>query len=204
MCLDADLVLRAYAECERMARTHYENFPVASWLLPAAMRPHVAAVYAFARTADDFADEGRRPPEERLRLLDDWERRLHACVTAGQRRSGGSNISRGWTNDSHVQPSGDALRGSAQRVSSGYHDASLPDVAPTCSITAADRPIRWAGSCCGSPATTIRRLDRAVRRAVHGASAHELLAGHRARLAEGPAVRAARRCRTVPCAPCAI
>jgi squalene synthase HpnC len=40
-------------------------------------------VYAFARTADDFADEGRRSPDERLRLLDDWERRLHACVEAG-------------------------------------------------------------------------------------------------------------------------
>src|SRR5438093_5838118 len=71
---------RAYAACVAMARAHYENFPVASWLLPATMRPHVAAVYAFARTADDFADEGRRSPDERLRLLDDWERRLHACV----------------------------------------------------------------------------------------------------------------------------
>ncbi len=70
----------AYAECERLAAAHYENFPVASWLLPRDMRPHVAALYAFARTADDFADEGRRPPEERMRLLDDWERRLHACV----------------------------------------------------------------------------------------------------------------------------
>ncbi len=48
----------AYAHCERIAREHYENFPVASRLLPAAMRPHVAAVYAFARAADDFADEG--------------------------------------------------------------------------------------------------------------------------------------------------
>jgi squalene synthase HpnC len=45
------------------------------------MRPHVAALYAFARTADDFADEGRRPDDERLRLLDDWQNRLHACVT---------------------------------------------------------------------------------------------------------------------------
>jgi hydroxysqualene synthase len=70
----------AYAACERLARAHYENFPVASRLLPASMRPHVAAVYAFARTADDFADEGRRPAEERLRLLDQWENRLHACV----------------------------------------------------------------------------------------------------------------------------
>ena len=71
----------AYAECERLARSHYENFPVASRLLPAAMRPHVAALYAFARTADDFADEGQSPVAERLRLLDDWQNRLHACVT---------------------------------------------------------------------------------------------------------------------------
>jgi squalene synthase HpnC len=77
----ADVALRAaYIECERMARAHYENFPVASRLLPAAMRPHVAALYAFARMADDFADEGRRSAAERLRLLDDWEHRLHACV----------------------------------------------------------------------------------------------------------------------------
>ena len=44
------------------------------------MRPHIAALYAFARMADDFADEGRRTAEERLRLLDDWQNRLHACV----------------------------------------------------------------------------------------------------------------------------
>lgn len=68
----------AYAHCERVAREHYENFPVASRLLPAAMRPHVAAVYAFARAADDFADEGDLAPAERYRLLDDWQARLHA------------------------------------------------------------------------------------------------------------------------------
>ncbi len=51
-------VREAYAACERAARAHYENFPVASILLPRRMRPHVAAVYAFARAADDFADEG--------------------------------------------------------------------------------------------------------------------------------------------------
>ena len=39
----------AYAVCERLARSHYENFPVASWLLPARMRPHIAAIYAFAK-----------------------------------------------------------------------------------------------------------------------------------------------------------
>ncbi len=62
----------AYETCLRLARGHYENFPVASWLLPREMRPHVAAVYAFARVADDFADEGDRPDEERLALLDAW------------------------------------------------------------------------------------------------------------------------------------
>jgi hydroxysqualene synthase len=78
---DAAALRTAYAECERLARAHYENFPVASWLVPSRMRNHVAALYAFARTADDFADEGRRPDAERLRLLDDWQSRLHACVT---------------------------------------------------------------------------------------------------------------------------
>jgi squalene synthase HpnC len=78
MISPGDARLRAaYAACARLAREHYENFPVASLLLPRAMRPHVAAVYAFARSADDFADEGTRSPQERLRLLDDWSSRLH-------------------------------------------------------------------------------------------------------------------------------
>ncbi len=72
----------AYATCARFARDHYENFPVASRLLPRPMRPHVAAVYAFARMADDFADEGERADEERLALLDAWRDCLHACVGA--------------------------------------------------------------------------------------------------------------------------
>jgi squalene synthase HpnC len=78
--IDGTKLRAAYAECERVTRSHYENFPVASWLVPPRMRPHVAALYAFARTADDVADEGHRPPAERLRLLDAWESRLHACV----------------------------------------------------------------------------------------------------------------------------
>jgi hydroxysqualene synthase len=61
---------------------HYENFPVASILLPSSMRQHIAAVYAFARTADDFADEGQLPPAERLRLLDGWRRRLRQAAAA--------------------------------------------------------------------------------------------------------------------------
>ncbi len=66
----------AYAECVRGARGHYENFPVASLLVPRDMRRDVAAVYAFARAADDFADEGDRPADDRLRLLDLWLQRL--------------------------------------------------------------------------------------------------------------------------------
>jgi squalene synthase HpnC len=48
---------------------HYENFPVASWLMPARLRPAVIAIYRFARHADDIADEGDAPPEARLEAL---------------------------------------------------------------------------------------------------------------------------------------
>ncbi len=70
------LTNEAYATCQRLARKHYENFPVASWLMPADARPHIAAIYAFARIADDFADEGEREAGDRLALLADWQRRL--------------------------------------------------------------------------------------------------------------------------------
>jgi squalene synthase HpnC len=73
----------AYATCARIAREHYENFPVASLLLPKRMRPHVAAVYAFARTADDFADEDGLAPTERLARLEAWGRCLHAAAASG-------------------------------------------------------------------------------------------------------------------------
>ena len=70
----------AFTYCARIAREHYENFPVASFFLPRARRPYIAAIYAFARIADDMADEGTAPPEERLRNLNDWEAKLHAAV----------------------------------------------------------------------------------------------------------------------------
>jgi squalene synthase HpnC len=72
----------AYASCVRDAHAHYENFPVASRLLPKRMRHHVAAVYAFARAADDFADEGTRSIDERYRLLDGWLCRLREAVSS--------------------------------------------------------------------------------------------------------------------------
>jgi len=72
----------AYAACLRLAREHYENFPVASHLIPPRMRPHIAAIYAFARTADDIADEPGMPDAERLDRLDDWGARLDAAASA--------------------------------------------------------------------------------------------------------------------------
>lgn len=70
--------------CERMAKTHYENFPVGSRFIPREHRPAIHAIYAFARCADDFADElvidGERPsPARRRELLNEWERRLETC-----------------------------------------------------------------------------------------------------------------------------
>jgi squalene synthase HpnC len=70
----------AFRYCEAMTRMHYENFPVASLLIPKAKRPFICSVYAFARCADDFADEGDRTPEERLHLLGEWQNKLDACV----------------------------------------------------------------------------------------------------------------------------
>ena len=65
------------------AVTHYENFPVASWLCPPALRQPIAAIYAFARAADDLADEGNYSATERLALLHDYRQELHATA-AGQ------------------------------------------------------------------------------------------------------------------------
>jgi squalene synthase HpnC len=67
----------AYATCLRLARVHYENFPVASRLLPRRLHPHVAAVYAFARAADDFADEPGLTNDQRLQALEHWRALLH-------------------------------------------------------------------------------------------------------------------------------
>ena len=67
---------------------HYENFPVASWLCPARLRPAVAALYHFARTADDLADEGHDPAHHRLDALGEYRADLQNCI----RRSDTSSI----------------------------------------------------------------------------------------------------------------
>ena len=60
---------------------HYENFPVASIVLPRRLREPIAQIYAFARQADDFADEGNLPPEQRLALLDAFRAELDRIGT---------------------------------------------------------------------------------------------------------------------------
>ncbi|MGD9647259.1 MAG: squalene synthase HpnC [Pirellulales bacterium] len=103
----------ARAYCSWVAQTHYENFTVASWLLPRALRPHFHAVYAYCRWADDLADEAEAMPTDdhalpryapagsgvhgtltaaapaqitaatRLELLDWWEEQLLQCYHGG-------------------------------------------------------------------------------------------------------------------------
>ncbi len=70
----------AYGSALNYARTHYENFPVVSFLVPAELRKHVAIIYWFARTADDIADEGTMAEGERLIKLNDFEVRFNQLL----------------------------------------------------------------------------------------------------------------------------
>ena len=74
----------ARAWCRQLAESHYENFHVASWFLPRALRPHFHAIYAYCRVSDDLGDEVNES-EAALALLDLWERELDACYE-GQAR----------------------------------------------------------------------------------------------------------------------
>jgi len=64
--------------CRRLARTHYENFSVATWFLPARLRQHFYNVYAYCRISDDLGDE-TGDKSASLHLLDAWEEELNAC-----------------------------------------------------------------------------------------------------------------------------
>jgi squalene synthase HpnC/squalene synthase HpnD len=73
-------VRTAYDQCRRLARRHYENFPTASRLVPHDKRDALAAIYAFARYADDVADEpGRGVQAVRLQALAVWRKKLEDC-----------------------------------------------------------------------------------------------------------------------------
>jgi squalene synthase HpnC len=68
----------ARAFCQRLARSHYENFSVASWFLPGKLRQHFFNVYAYCRISDDLGDEVGDTVAS-LQLLDQWEAELNAC-----------------------------------------------------------------------------------------------------------------------------
>jgi len=75
---ESQQVANAYAHCQKMVRDHYENFPVASFILPKRLRQPISVIYAFARTADDFADEGDWDNETRLTKLKQYDDYLDA------------------------------------------------------------------------------------------------------------------------------
>ncbi len=73
---------QAYQHCQSIAARHYENFPVASRLLPKKLRRPISVIYAFARNADDFADEGELSKARRHQKLDDYSAKLSAIENA--------------------------------------------------------------------------------------------------------------------------
>ena len=70
--------------CRRLARSHYENFSVASWFLPERLRQHFFNVYAYCRISDDLGDEVGDPAAS-LQLLDEWQTELDACYAGNPR-----------------------------------------------------------------------------------------------------------------------
>jgi squalene synthase HpnC len=74
----------AYAYCERLARSHYENFSVATWFLPKHLRQHFYNVYSYCRISDDLSDE-TGDTSASLQLLDEWEKELDACYEGSPR-----------------------------------------------------------------------------------------------------------------------
>jgi squalene synthase HpnC len=81
---EAPPLAEAQEYCRRLARTHYENFSVATWFLPQRLRQHFFNVYAYCRISDDLGDEVGDPSAS-LRLLDQWEAELDACYSGGPR-----------------------------------------------------------------------------------------------------------------------
>ena len=75
---------QARAYCSKLARSHYENFSVASWFLPARLRQHFFNIYAYCRISDDLGDEVGNP-EASLQMFDQWQAELDACYSGSPR-----------------------------------------------------------------------------------------------------------------------
>lgn len=80
----APSLTEAFAYCERLAKTHYENFSVATWFLPGHLKQHFYNVYAYCRISDDLGDEVGNV-DQSLALLDVWEDELRACYSGTPR-----------------------------------------------------------------------------------------------------------------------
>lgn len=123
---------------------HYENFPVASWLCPPALRPPIVAIYHFARTADDIADEGDVPPEQRLASLAAMRESLHAAASGRWQDSDWPQVFEPLSQaiDRHALPVpllDDLLRAFEQDVrhtANGHRYADLPELLDYCSRSA--------------------------------------------------------------------
>jgi squalene synthase HpnC len=80
----APALTEAQQYCRRLARTHYENFSVATWFLPQHLRQHFFNVYAYCRISDDLGDEVG-DASAALQLIDQWEGELNACYFGNPR-----------------------------------------------------------------------------------------------------------------------
>lgn len=125
---------------------HYENFPVASWLCPPALRPAVRAIYHFARTADDIADEGDAPAERRLQELARYRTALERAALAPPPATDGD-----WPGvfaplaeaiRTHQLPVGllgdllDAFEQDVRHTASGHRYADLAELLDYCRLSA--------------------------------------------------------------------
>ena len=75
---------QAYQHCQQIVHNHYENFPVASWFLARNIRQPISVIYAFARHADDLADEGNLTDNKRLEALEQYQQNFEEAVTTKQ------------------------------------------------------------------------------------------------------------------------
>ena len=135
----APTLAEAQEYCRRLARSHYENFSVATWFLPQRLRQHFFNVYAYCRISDDLGDEVG-DPDASLEMLDQWEAELDACY-AGYAAASGLCRARETVRKFDIPQT--AFRRSADRLSSGPDRSRATRPSKICSATATIRRIRW-------------------------------------------------------------
>ena len=192
----------AYARVPAPGAQHYENFPVASRLLPTRHAPAHRGDLRVCAHRRRLRRRGRPAPAtcgSRCSTTG-WRdprctRPLRARRSVLTTRTAAAQVflALGRHDAARAICEPAALRRPAERVPAGRRRCTATRRGPTCSTTAGARPIRSAGWCCASPATDDAARRSRVRRRLHGAAADELLAGPRPRLARRPPLRSARR-----------